>query len=156
MVKALILNVLLSDLFGINCATGMSALMRKELLDNKGGFEAFSCYLAEDFFFAQAVQVVVSDDVDDHDGDVVVTLNTDQSAFCRSKTTSWQSAVNLQHKIRPLPQSPPSTVVFQGDGEDHYDGSSLGPNTIMATIVSCFANDNNYYYPIGAAGGNIT
>ena len=48
----------ISDLFGINCATGMSALMRKELLDNKGGFEAFSCYLAEDFFFAQAVQVV--------------------------------------------------------------------------------------------------
>merc|ERR1719153_913569 len=45
-----------SDLFGINCATGMSALMRKELLDNKGGFEAFGCYLAEDFFFAQAVQ----------------------------------------------------------------------------------------------------
>ena len=35
----------------------MSALMRKELLDNKGGFEAFGCYLAEDFFFAQAVQV---------------------------------------------------------------------------------------------------
>ena len=31
--------------------------MRKELLDNKGGFEAFGCYLAEDFFFAQAVQV---------------------------------------------------------------------------------------------------
>ena len=45
-----------SDLFGINCATGMSALMRKELLDNKGGFDAFGCYLAEDFFFAQAVQ----------------------------------------------------------------------------------------------------
>ena len=29
----------------------------EELLDNKGGFEAFGCYLAEDFFFAQAVQV---------------------------------------------------------------------------------------------------
>ena len=57
MVKPIILNVLFSDLFGINCATGMSALMRKELLDNKGGFEAFGCYLAEDFFFAQAVQV---------------------------------------------------------------------------------------------------
>ena len=26
----------------------------------------------------------------------------------------------------------------------------------MATIVSYFANDNNYYYPIGAAGGNMT
>ena len=50
--------ILPSDLFGINCATGMSALMRKQLLDAKGGFEAFSCYLAEDFFFAQAVQVL--------------------------------------------------------------------------------------------------
>jgi len=47
---------LTSDMFGINCATGMSALMRKQLLDNKGGFDAFGCYLAEDFFFAQAVQ----------------------------------------------------------------------------------------------------
>ena len=46
-------------------------------------------------------------------------------------------------------------MLFFQDG-DHYDGSSLGPNTIMATIVSCFANDNNYYYPIGAAGGNMT
>jgi len=44
-----------SDLFGINCATGMSALMRKELLDNAGGFQAFSCYLAEDFFFAKSI-----------------------------------------------------------------------------------------------------
>ena len=26
----------------------------------------------------------------------------------------------------------------------------------MATIVSYFANDNDYYYPIGAAGGNMT
>ena len=52
----------ISDLFGINCATGMSALMRKELLDNKGGFEAFGCYLAEDFFFAQAVQVLIKPD----------------------------------------------------------------------------------------------
>ena len=52
-----IIIIIPSDLFGINCATGMSALMRKELLDARGGFEAFSCYLAEDFFFAQAVQV---------------------------------------------------------------------------------------------------
>eukprot|EP00092_Neocalanus_flemingeri_P005777 GFUD01006219.1.p1 GENE.GFUD01006219.1~~GFUD01006219.1.p1 ORF type:complete len:429 (+),score=27.92 GFUD01006219.1:820-2106(+) len=46
---------LTSDLFGVNCATGMSALMRKELLDNAGGFQAFGCYLAEDFFFAKAI-----------------------------------------------------------------------------------------------------
>ena len=39
----------------------MSALMRKELLDARGGFEAFGCYLAEDYFFAQAVQVCGDD-----------------------------------------------------------------------------------------------
>ena len=31
--------------------------MRKELLDNAGGFQAFGCYLAEDFFFAKAILV---------------------------------------------------------------------------------------------------
>lgn len=46
---------LFSNLFGINCATGMSALMRKELLDKAGGFPAFGCYLAEDYFFAQSI-----------------------------------------------------------------------------------------------------
>ena len=50
----------MSDLFGINCATGMSALMRKELLDNRGGFDAYGCYLAEDYFFAKSIQVVLS------------------------------------------------------------------------------------------------
>jgi len=42
-------------LTGINCATGMSALMRKDLLDKAGGFQAFGCYLAEDFFFAKSI-----------------------------------------------------------------------------------------------------
>ena len=37
--------------------SGMSALMRKELLDKAGGFEAFGCYLAEDFFFAKCITV---------------------------------------------------------------------------------------------------
>lgn len=54
-----------ANLLGINCATGMSALMRKELLDNAGGFKHFGCYLAEDFFFAKSImdqgyQVVIS------------------------------------------------------------------------------------------------
>jgi len=45
-----------ANLLGVNCATGMSALMRKPLLDAVGGFQAFGCYLAEDFFFAKSIQ----------------------------------------------------------------------------------------------------
>ena len=44
---------LTANVLGINCATGMSALMRKSVLDEAGGIKAFGCYLAEDFFFAQ-------------------------------------------------------------------------------------------------------
>ncbi|RZF41192.1 hypothetical protein LSTR_LSTR011573 [Laodelphax striatellus] len=45
---------LVADFLGINCHTGMSALMKKELLDEVGGIQAFGCYLAEDFFFAKS------------------------------------------------------------------------------------------------------
>lgn len=45
---------LAADLFHINCPTGMSALMRKKLLDEVGGMKAFGQYLAEDFFFAKS------------------------------------------------------------------------------------------------------
>ena len=34
----------------------MSPLMRKEILEAKGGLKAFGKYLAEDYFTAQAVQ----------------------------------------------------------------------------------------------------
>lgn len=45
---------LTADLLNINCPTGMSALMRKQLLDEVGGIKAFGQYLAEDFFFAKS------------------------------------------------------------------------------------------------------
>uniref|UniRef100_A0A182LWA6 ceramide glucosyltransferase n=1 Tax=Anopheles culicifacies TaxID=139723 RepID=A0A182LWA6_9DIPT len=45
---------LCADLLGINCHTGMSCLMRKDVLDQLGGLKAFGCYLAEDFFLAKA------------------------------------------------------------------------------------------------------
>ena len=36
-------------------------MVMMELLDARGGFKAFGCYLAEDYFFAQAVQVCGDD-----------------------------------------------------------------------------------------------
>ncbi len=42
------------NLIGINCVTGMSCLMRKCVIDKVGGLKAFSNYIAEDYFIAQA------------------------------------------------------------------------------------------------------
>ena len=47
---------LAANFFGINCATGMSALMRKDILEAEGGLKSFGKYLAEDYFIAKAIQ----------------------------------------------------------------------------------------------------
>ncbi|XP_040578704.1 ceramide glucosyltransferase [Lepeophtheirus salmonis] len=47
---------LVANMFGINCSTGMSTLMRKDVLDDVGGIKNFGCYLAEDYFFARTFQ----------------------------------------------------------------------------------------------------
>lgn len=45
---------LAADFVRINCHTGMSALIRKSVLEEEGGLKMFGCYLAEDFFIAKA------------------------------------------------------------------------------------------------------
>ena len=45
---------LAANFLGFNVATGMSALMRKNVLDKLGGIKTFGCYLAEDYFMARA------------------------------------------------------------------------------------------------------
>ncbi len=40
---------------GSNCANGMSWLLRKKALEQEGGMEAFTDYLAEDFFMSKAM-----------------------------------------------------------------------------------------------------
>ena len=45
-------NMLTAVALGINCSTGMSSMVRKEIVEKAGGLEHFGQYLAEDFFLA--------------------------------------------------------------------------------------------------------
>lgn len=48
-------NCLSANAVGINCSTGMSCLLRRDVLDKEGGLAAFGKYLAEDYFIAKAI-----------------------------------------------------------------------------------------------------
>ena len=43
-----------ADMLGINGTTGMSCLLRKDVVDEAGGLVPFGAYLCEDFYLAQA------------------------------------------------------------------------------------------------------
>ncbi|KAK6188951.1 hypothetical protein SNE40_005022 [Patella caerulea] len=45
---------LCANMLGINCTTGMSCLMKKDVIQEAGGLTAFAEYLAEDYLLAQA------------------------------------------------------------------------------------------------------
>ncbi|XP_029470444.1 ceramide glucosyltransferase isoform X2 [Rhinatrema bivittatum] len=44
-----------ANVTGVKCVTGMSCLMRKDVLDQAGGLIAFAQYIAEDYFMAKAI-----------------------------------------------------------------------------------------------------
>ncbi|KAJ8285465.1 hypothetical protein GJAV_G00027110 [Gymnothorax javanicus] len=44
-----------ANVTGFKCVTGMSCLMRKDILDQAGGLVAFAQYIAEDYFMAKAI-----------------------------------------------------------------------------------------------------
>lgn len=46
-------NMLSAVALGINCSTGMSSMVRKEIVEKAGGLQHFGQYLAEDFFLAR-------------------------------------------------------------------------------------------------------
>lgn len=91
-----------ANLMGINCATGMSALMRKDLLDKAGGFPAFGCYLAEDFFFAKTVQ--------EQGYYTVISTQPAQQNPGNSSITYFQNRISRWTKLR-LAMCPYTTIL---------------------------------------------
>ena len=45
-------NALAANVVGVNCSSGSSSLVRKEIIEAAGGMSAFARYLAEDHFIA--------------------------------------------------------------------------------------------------------
>jgi len=46
---------LISDMFGINCLTGMSFIIKKEILDDAGGLQTYSNFIGEDYAICNTV-----------------------------------------------------------------------------------------------------
>lgn len=49
-------NCLSANAVGVNCSTGMSCLLRRDVLDKAGGLAEYGKYLAEDYFIADAIR----------------------------------------------------------------------------------------------------
>ena len=49
-------NCLSANACNINCSTGMSCMLRRDVLDRAGGLAEFGQYLAEDHFIAEAIR----------------------------------------------------------------------------------------------------
>lgn len=101
-------------LFGINCVTGMSFLMRKHVLLPLGGFKTFGRYLAEDFFIAkyflnQGWQVRLS-----HQPAWQNSPSASLSQF-RSRINRWSqlrlSMVFLAYMLEPLSRCIPNALL---------------------------------------------
>uniref|UniRef100_A0A182P5V0 ceramide glucosyltransferase n=1 Tax=Anopheles epiroticus TaxID=199890 RepID=A0A182P5V0_9DIPT len=94
---------LCADLLGINCHTGMSCLMRKDVLDQLGGVQAFGCYLAEDFFLAKAF----------HDNNWKLTISSQpawqNSGIC--DISSFQARLTRWAKLRVA--MVPTTILLE-------------------------------------------
>jgi len=96
-----------ANLLGINCATGMSALMRKSLLDSAGGFPAFGCYLAEDYFFAKHIQ--------DSGYQVVISSQPAWQNPGNSSITYFQNRISRWTKLRTA--MCPHTILLEPTSE---------------------------------------